>query len=199
MTLVSGAEGADIVRAVIAKISFSNISFMSSSGEVAPFMRTMAYVETRDGQRVKQTGGGIWGISNGIFNDIMLKIRVNDSQLRLIVHELNRNHSNNHIGPIDWNSLVYSDMSIALYSGLIARIQMHLNQGQLVGDFSLYWNFVFNGIRRESDLWEDSARNLSMIESKLLYKSHNLIDSVTCPCMHVIMLLNLQVVKLTRT
>ena len=75
LTLVPFANGSDVVRAVIAKITFSNISFQpQSSGEVAPFMRSMA----RDGTHLVPSGGGIWGISRARFNHVMLDRRIGE-------------------------------------------------------------------------------------------------------------------------
>ena len=159
LTLVPFTNGSDVVRAVIAKITFSNISFQpQSSGEVAPFMRSMAYVETRDGTHLVPSGGGIWGISRARFNHVMLDRR---RDYNSIVEELERDHPNNYIDITDWDNLTYADLNIPLYSGLVARVLIHLNPSLEGGDFANYWSQAFHRI--ESD-WDTQISMLADME-----------------------------------
>lgn len=167
-TLISGSNGSDVVRAVISKIISSNISFsngegITDAGAVAPFMRTMAYVETRDGR--EHNGGGIWNISEDVFNDIRYaQIGAYDN----IIMELKQDDIHNHIGPIDWNTIIYENLSIPLYSGLAVRIRMHLNpysQTDMVYSEE-YWSDVFKSGRGDTTRWETDLTNLTSTEAE---------------------------------
>ena len=56
-TLTPGANGSDVVEAVISKLSF-----LENIGPDHRFMRRLAYVVTRDG--AVENEGGIWGVTN---------------------------------------------------------------------------------------------------------------------------------------
>ena len=164
MTLVPGATGPDVVRAVNAKLTFSNVLFNhESNGEVAPFMRTMAYVETRDGSQLNPSGGGIWNIREALFDDIKLR-RI---EYQPIITQLMENNPQNHIGPVDWNDISYINLTSPLYSGLVARVLIHLTSSPLqASDFFRYWDFVFKDRMATESQWDRGVRDLANIESK---------------------------------
>lgn len=169
LTLVPHSNGHDVVRAVIAKITFSNVSFLPESGEVAPFMRTMAYVETRDGTQLNPSGGGIWNISEMMFTSLMINER---HEYEAIIPELERDDPSNYVDLLSWNNLTYSDLNIPMYSGLVARLIMHSNPGSssiaLVEDFSNYWQNVFgsDSIMKSDYKWNMDAQMLADQEGK---------------------------------
>ena len=164
-TLEPGERGADVVRAVISKIVFSNITFTQDTVEA--FMRTMAFVETRDGAQPNPSGGGIWNISEDRFDEAKIQLQSSHQ----IIMELEHHHKQNHIRLMDWDSLVYENLTIPLYSGLLARMIIHLSREQIqdVGDFYVYWNEVFKN--RNGDLlkWMKSATNLTENEGICMY------------------------------
>ena len=120
-TLDQDAMGPFIVRAIISKLMTSNISFLTDDA-VAPFMRLMAYVETRDGAEIYPNGGGIWNIDFYQFEI------AKDSLEESIIMELRQEHQMNHIGLVEWNNLMYDNLSTPLYSGLVVRVLIHLKQ-----------------------------------------------------------------------
>ena len=161
LTLVPGANGPDVVRAVIAKLTFSNISLNhQSNGVIAPFMRTMAYVETRDGAW-PNSDGGIWNITETVFNRVM-----NDIVHEDIREEIETAHPNNYIHVTDLSSINYSDLNIPMYSGLVARLQIHLHTAFNNVCFSCYWSDVFGRTGLEL-YWEDWAQNLTDVEGMI--------------------------------
>ena len=160
-TLVPGESGADVVRAVISKIVFSNISFTSDTVEA--FMRTMAFVETRDGTQLNPSGGGIWSISVNHFNDAKAQLP-SSSQ---IIMELEHHHEQNHIRLMDWDSIVYENLTVPLYSGLVVRMLIHLNRESIdAGEFDFFWNNVFKSTSGDTDKWIEDARNLTLTENQ---------------------------------
>ena len=183
LTLVPGANGSDVVRAVIAKLTFSNISFNhQANGVVAPFMRTMAYVETRDGAQPNSNGGGIWNITETVFNRVM-----DDIDHEQVREEIEMAHPNNYVHVMDLSSLTYSDLNIPMYSGLVARLQIHLHTRFISdGCFACYWSDVFRRVessfrRRELETyWEDSAQNLANVEGMIHSYTSKQFDCIYC-------------------
>ena len=167
-TLASESSGPHVVRAVISKITTSNISFLTDEA-VAPFMRIMAYVETRDGAEINPEGGGIWNIDCDQFMEAKNDLQ-DDSD---IIMELAHEHQLNHIGPVHWNNLYYENLSIPLYSGLVARVIIHLKQRSprpltilQTNDYFSYWNFVFKDRMAQRNQWTTYAENLTRIEDE---------------------------------
>ena len=162
-TIISGAYGVDVVRAVISKIETSNsfINFQSESA-VSPFMRTMAYVETRDGNLTSENGGGIWNVNEALFNSTQSNV-----QLDSVIMQLQQENSQNHVGPVNWRSLTYANLSIPLYSGLAVRMLIHLNRLPVYGMYAAYWNDVFKGSRSNLNQWNDGAHRLTNDEGIL--------------------------------
>ena len=164
-TLEPGERGADVVRAVISKIVFSNISFTPDT--VDAFMRTMAFVETRDGTQLNSSGGGMWNISVDHFNDAKAELLSSNP----IIMELEHHHEQNHIRLMDWDSLVYENLTVPLYSGLVVRMLIHLSPSRIedVGRFEHYWNDVFKERRGDIVKWLEDATNLNENEGIYIY------------------------------
>ena len=166
-TLVPGENGTDVVRAVISKIVFSNISFNQEIG-LEVFMRTMAFVETRDGTQLNTStsGGGIWNISEYYFGEAKSQLQ-SDRGLQIIM-ELQQEHTQNHIRLMDWDSLVYENLTVPLYSGLIARILIHSSATRLNStSHSEFWTSEFKGQIQNRDninMWIEDAADLRQIE-----------------------------------
>lgn len=163
LTLLSGASGADVVQAVISKIEAFN-SFLQFRPEMAaaPFMRRMAYVETRDGN-LTSLNGGIWNVDEGLFRRTQHP-GIN-TQIDLAIMRLREKNSQNHIGPLNWRNLTYDNLSIPLYSGLAVRMLKHLDDAlPLTHLYPLYWNNVFKGGRSSLSQWNDGVAQLSVHE-----------------------------------
>ena len=162
-TLESGASGVDVVRAVIAKIETSNTFLDFQPNKTAAlFMRTMAYVETRDGNETNSTGGGIWKIDKALFESTQKNV-----ELDSVIMKLQLEHPQNYVGPVNWINLTYADLSFPLYSGLAVRMLIHLN-GSLP-EYSMnaaYWNDVFKGSRSNLNIvkWNDGVAHLATYE-----------------------------------
>ena len=171
-TLLPGSNGSDVVRAVISKIIFSDhVSFVAvPEGVVALFMQTMAFVETRDGTKLNQNEdrGGIWMISEASFSEARLHFQGDDNQR--IKNELQEKHPHNHIGPIDWDNIMYDNLTIPLYSGLVVRILIHLSSDRLddlpVDRHSEYWNRVFKNRLGDMQQWNRDVTDLSRTEAE---------------------------------
>ena len=172
-TLVSGENRSHVVRAVISKIVFSNITSLINdssrhNGMVESFMRIMAYVETRDGTQPSLQSGGIWNISECYFNEVKQQFMNNS-----IAVELEQNHNENFI-KVNPNDVVYQNLSIPLYSGLFARlfILQYKSQNLSVNEFDNYWINVFKksevceDIIEDSSKWTNDAKNLTDREQK---------------------------------
>ena len=164
LTLVPDSHGADVVRAVISKISFSNISFNLGSNTrdaIARFMRTMAYVETKDGAQLNNSnGGGIWNVSNSRFDHAKDQF----SNQTVMMQLLDRSQFN-HIGPVNWSSITYDNLTIPLYSGLVVRILIHLQPSARLDDYCHYWNFGFKSRVGDTDQCNKNVQRLANIES----------------------------------
>ena len=156
-TLTPGEGGGDVVRAVISKIETTNCTLLlRTESAFAPFMRTMAFVETRDGEELNAIGGGIWNVSEAIFMRTQ-----NDSPLTFI-NCLQQESSQNHIGPLNWTSLTYANLSIPLYSGVAVRMFMHLSrQLETSPRYSMYWNDIFKNSRSSLSEWNARAAILA--------------------------------------
>lgn len=157
LTLVSGSSGAHVVRAVLSKIETSDAFPSTSAGLVNPFMRKMAYVETRDGAVI--SGGGIWNISPAHFTE------THGSMSASVHRALQQSEGQDALGPINWESITYENLSIPLYSGLAARILIHRESSapqytQQAG----FWNSVFKNSASNQNLWQTGVTELTMNE-----------------------------------
>ena len=117
-TLTPGANGSDVVEAVISKLSL-----LENIGPDHRFMRRLAYVETRDG--AVENEGGIWGVDD----DKLGQIR------EALIDQTARGHTELNVATQDitskckvdlQSSLYMQQMSIPLYSGLAARLVLYL-------------------------------------------------------------------------
>lgn len=163
------------VCSMIIKIEASNdfIKFQPER-EAAPFMRTMAFVETRDGTQVNYNAneGGLWNIDQTLF----LRTQ-KDIQLSSIITRLNNtNDTQNYVGPVNWQSIMYIDLSIPLYSGLAVRMLLQLAGSLPVAPrYPTYWNFHFKGDMSDPNEWNNGLHYLSNNEgmqlSRMLYVS----------------------------
>ena len=174
-TLEQEEHGADVVRAVISKIAFSNIKSLTRdstrhNGLVETFMRIMAYVETRDGM-LSNSSGGIWNIREGLFNEVKLEIQHGSKYVNVSM-ELEAQHNENHIRLMDWDSIVYDNLTIPLYSGLLARLVILISPSNLssVENFDIFWNDVFKMRSGNTGKWITDARNLTLTENQGSYK-----------------------------
>ena len=169
-TLTPGEQGdSDVVRAVISKIETTNCStLLRTELAVAPFMRTMAYVETEDGEELNEIGGGIWNVGEANF----MRTQNNDS-LRTFINCLQQESSQNHIGPLNWTSLTYTNLSIPLYSGLAVRMLVELSSGLPTPPmYPLYWNTVFKNSMSSLSEWNAGASSLADDEVEGLYSNN---------------------------
>ena len=171
-TLEPGEHGADVVRAVISKIVFSNIKSLTTdstrhNGLVETFMRTMAYVETRDGMLNNSQSGGIWNIHYDLFADLKVELQRGPKYVNVSM-ELEAQHNENHIRLMDWDSIVYDNLTIPLYSGLFARLVILTFPSNLssVENFDRYWNTVFKMENGNTEKWITDARNLTLTENQ---------------------------------
>ena len=186
-TLSPGERGADVVRAVISKIeAYGRIINFDSASTSRVFMRVMAYVETRDGAHADPNGGGIWNVTDTVFDRTQ-----SDPCLDEIIMQLkNLSSPENYIRSIDWRSLNYSNLSTPFYSGLAVRFIIHLNTLDIKTRHSSYWieNFkagmsVVEGKRH----WDRGENSLSREEGNHnLSNQHNVSNQ---RCMHGIMLI----------
>ena len=95
-----------------------------------------------------------------------------------IIMELEHHHEQNHIRLMDWDSLVYENLTVPLYSGLVVRMLIHLSPSRIedVGRFEHYWNDVFKERRGDIVKWLEDATNLN--ENEGIYIC--LIDVSSC-------------------
>ena len=114
--LTPGANGSDVVEAVISKLGL-----LENIGPDHCFMRRLAYVETRDG--AVENEGGIWGVTNEMLS--LIRETLNDQTAR--------GHTELNVATQDITSKCEVDlqsslqqMSIPLYSGLAARLVLYL-------------------------------------------------------------------------
>lgn len=164
-TLTPERNGSSVVRAVIAKIDasevFNDSTWWQSTSErplVKIFLRRMAYVETEDGNR--NSVGGIWDITEEIFR--MTQTYVARSQ------SIRQNLMNSPILKIDWHNIVYTDMTVPMYSGLAVALYLDkliLDEGRQILPTNLYqlyrlWNYFGEGASGNTRSWEEGVRDL---------------------------------------
>ena len=171
-TLTPGEQGSggDVVRAVISKIETTNCTtLLRTELAVAPFMRTMAYVETGDGAQLNAIGGGIWNVSEANF----MRTQNNPQVPNRFIKCLQQESSQNHIGPLNWTSLTYTNLSIPLYSGLAVRMLVELSSGLPTPPmYPLYWNTVFKNSMSSLSEWNAGASSLADDEVEGLYSNN---------------------------
>ena len=121
-TLVKGANGSDVVEAVLSKLDTLEEIF----GPDHRFMRRLAYVETRDG--TEQDEGGIWGVDAPKIQ--LIRETLNDPA-SLVYSELNEALDliavNEHFQDVH-SYFNIDQMDVPLYSGLAARLFLYYIQ-----------------------------------------------------------------------
>ena len=161
LTLVPETAGDDVARAVVIRISVSNV-FPSDH----LLLRRIAYVETRDGTRndTYRTGhhGGIWNVNEDMFN------RTRDEPLLATFYSaIDLNFA------IDWSDVKWEDLRKPLYSGLAARLFLSTVSEEIPpsADFAgqaAYWRQHYNPSGTESEFVDD-VRELTDTESASMY------------------------------
>ena len=117
-TLTPGANGSDVVEAVISKLGL-----LENIGPDHRFMRRLAYVETRDG--AVENEGGIWGVDDDKLGQI--RETLNDQTARRYTELNAATQDITSKCKVDLQSSLYmQQMSIPLYSGLAARLVLYL-------------------------------------------------------------------------
>ena len=121
-TLVKGANGSDVVEAVLSKLD----TFEEIFGPDHRFMRRLAYVETRDG--TDQDEGGIWDVDAPKIQ--LIRETLNDPA-SLVYSELNEALDliaiNEHFQDVH-SYFNIDQMDVPLYSGLAARLFLYYIQ-----------------------------------------------------------------------
>lgn len=125
LTIVSGANGTDVVLATIRLIEDSNL--FEDDHQI---LRRIAYVETRDGALEASGGGGIWAVNETGFASLV---------------GINAAAGIRAYFGIEWSSVTWSDLSVPLYSGLAARLLIH----QLASEYDL------SNTSSQAMLWAD--------------------------------------------
>lgn len=124
-----GEMGADVVRAVQAKLENSNLFTFDESQVYELFIREAAYVESLDGR--ENHDGGIWNVSRHIFEQTQ---QYNLPEL--------------YDGICDafcliWADIQYSDLRVPLHSGIAVHIYLHYlyntSRLQPTSDKAMYW------------------------------------------------------------
>ena len=150
-TLIKGANGSDVVEAVLSKLDTLEEIF----GPDHHFMRRLAYVETRDG--TEQDEGGIWGVDAPKIQ--LIRETLNDPA-SLVYSELNG--ALDHIAIKEHFQDVHSylnvdQMNVPLYSGLAARLFLYYIQIRestsipLAGELEEQANFWVTHYHRGAD------------------------------------------------
>jgi len=118
-TLEVNASGAETVRSVISRLDSANLLDSASishqkSQVYEQFTRELAYVESEDGEaNADSTDGGIWRVSQSIFEETQLYSYRNLYQLICNVF------------CIDWSTVTYRDLANPLISGLTVQIYIY--------------------------------------------------------------------------
>ena len=156
-TLVPGATGPNVVRAVIEKIRISNVfasQLKGQEGRVQLFLRDMAYVETRDGSWPSK--GGIWNVSQEIFD-----------QTKEYFSEMNKINNSKYL-QLNWSDVVYENLSIPMYSGLAITMEINTiasrDQSSLENP-SMFWAQNFES-SNDMYIWLSAINELRKEESK---------------------------------
>jgi hypothetical protein len=108
-TLVDGATGSDVVRAVIAKVDASRIAF----GDDHRLLRRLAFVETSDGANSSSSSGGLWGLQQSHLDTVSSSPQL--EELRIAIRAA--------FG-IDWGTVKINDLGKPFFAGLVARLYL---------------------------------------------------------------------------
>ncbi len=147
-TLTRGEIGKDVVDAVVAKIEASDI-FPTDNR----LLHRIAYVESKYGMETlsptscrNDYKGGIWQVDEAAF------MRSKDPTL-LEFHDSIEDNFDDVVGnAIEWIDVTWCDLRMPFYSGLAARLLLHLSSieeafpaaGNIAGQ-AAYWKEHYNG------------------------------------------------------
>ena len=115
-TIVPGASGSNVVRAVISKLDAAGVFETSGNADLTNvFMRNMAFVETMDGTAYPNGNmdGGIWKLSRSKFQQTQ-----QHTDFPRVFDAIRREFG------IEWRSLDYGELEKPLYSGLAVRLYL---------------------------------------------------------------------------
>lgn len=144
LTIQRDSMGADVVRAVLARLNevdkVDRITTPAEKQVMEQFIREMAYVETVDGTE-NSRDGGIWGVSRELFEQ---------------TQQYNFPELFNAISLafcINWLDIQYSELRSPLYSALAVKVelfQLHSVNQRLEGTATdeqraNYWMSYFDG------------------------------------------------------
>ena len=134
-TLEEGAVGSDVVLATIQKV-FDPELFPDDF----EFLRRMAAVETADGDTAEPGGGGIWGISQDVFDTVTELMKKSNLKNDIMEHFC-----------FDWTDRVTRrvDLDIPLYSALSVMVIV----------YSLEKETVPESIEEQADFWVAQFKN----------------------------------------
>ncbi len=165
LTLTVGETGKAVVQAVVAKIEASEI-FPTDNR----LLRRIAYVESKDGTLTKFStcqnhNGGIWQVHV----DEAAFMRSKDPMLLDLHSRIKDNFED--VGPIEWIDVAWCDLRKPFYSGLAARLLLHISSTQeafpAAGNISgqaAYWKKHFNG--DDSGTVEEFVNTLEDLEAE---------------------------------
>lgn len=163
MTLRRGEMGADVVRAVQAKLD-QFVLFADQSQVYELFIREAAYVESRDG--AENHDGGIWRVSRDIF----------DQTQRYNLPELYDGISNAFC--FNWMNVQYEQLRTPLHSGIAIHIHLHylyntsrtrLQATATDTDKAMFWVTVFGEVDRNETHWLSRIDTLRREEGKFFW------------------------------
>ena len=166
LTLVRGAMGPDVVRAVANKLDDINLfdspsTSMADRQTIELLMRESAFVQSMDGTQFPLgiEDGGIWRISRDLFD------RTRNYSYPELFDEICRTFC------MDWMNVRYNDLQMPLYSGLATRIHLfHLfDTGQGIPgtatdmNRAIFWANAFGGDTSVSS-WLSRVEDLRRVE-----------------------------------
>ena len=165
LTTVPGANGVNVVRAVLSKLDDSNIFEQSGNADLMNvFLRNMAYVETSDGTAFPQANadGGIWKITAMQFQRTQNLAPRHSHVYGAITAYLGQ----------DWSDVDYRDLEKPLYSGLAARLYLTYVATYTIIPPTLrqgyFWSEKFKSNKGDLVRWLTAVTRLQEIEGKLI-------------------------------
>ena len=126
-TLEEGAQGTDVIKATVNKITESGIF-----SDDFQFLRRMAAVETNDGETAIFGDGGIWSVKRDVFNIVNEYMSGDEGQSTLGVDIASA------FG-FSWSETIGSDrrkLDIPLYSALAVMIHIEMSRSEIVYEIS---------------------------------------------------------------
>ena len=140
-TVAQGAIGADVVLATISRIEDEGI--FSTDRRM---LRRVAFVETRDGQNLSSSGGGIWNVRQSDFVRTMSSTQTILASVSLLLQRVNLNPT---FQITTWSSVRYSNLDIPLLSALAARLVIELANAAIptasnITGQALFWMVYYN-------------------------------------------------------